>query len=58
MLETEIADCLKQLKKHKIEMQIKKLLHESQEAEKLHEHRRALEIAMQIIQLKKSLSAI
>lgn len=56
--EAEIADCLKQLKKHKIEMQIKKLLHESQEAEKLHEHRRALEIAMQIIQLKKSLSAI
>lgn len=56
--EAEIADCLKQLKKHRIEAEIKKLLHESQEAEKMHEHKRALAIAQQIIQLRKSLSAI
>lgn len=56
--EAEITDCLRQLKKHRIELEIKKLLHESQEAEKMHEHKRALEIAMNIIQLRKSLSTI
>lgn len=56
--EAEISDCMKQLKKHRIEMEIKKLLHDSQEAEKMHEHKRALEIAQAVIQLRKSLSAI
>lgn len=56
--EAEIADCLKQLKKYRIETEIEKLMHESREAEKMHEPKRALEIAQQIIQLKKTLSAI
>lgn len=56
--EAEINDSLKQLKKHSIEVEIKKLLHDSQEAEKMHEHKRALEIAQQIIHLRKLLSAI
>lgn len=56
--EAEINDCLKQLKKHRIEVEIKKLIHDSLEAEKMHEHKRALELAQTIIQLKKSLSAI
>ncbi|RHW38563.1 DNA primase [Lysinibacillus yapensis] len=56
--EAEISDCIKQLKKHRIELEIQKLLHDSQEAEKMHEHKRALEIAQAIIQLRKSLSAI
>ncbi|TSI03333.1 DNA primase [Lysinibacillus sp. BW-2-10] len=56
--QAEIADCLRHLKKHRIEEQIKKLQHDSQEAEKMHEHKRALEMVQQIIQLRKSLSAI
>ncbi|MFY3793058.1 DNA primase [Ureibacillus sp. MALMAid1270] len=56
--EAEISDCLKQLKKHGIESEISKLTHDFQEAEKMHEHKRALEIAQQIIVLRKSLSAI
>lgn len=56
--EAEISDCLKQLKKYRIEVEIQKLLHDSKEAEKMHEHKRALEIVQQIIQLRKSLSAV
>ncbi|HWL13145.1 MAG TPA: toprim domain-containing protein, partial [Ureibacillus sp.] len=56
--EGEIKDCLRQLKKHRIEVEIKKLLHDAQEAEKMHEHKRALEIVQEIIQLRKSLSTI
>nr|WP_106779981.1 DNA primase [Lysinibacillus timonensis] len=56
--EEEIVDCLKHLKKHRIKTEINKLIHDSQEAEKMHEHKRAIEMAQQIIQLRKSLSAI
>ncbi|BDH62251.1 DNA primase [Lysinibacillus sp. PLM2] len=56
--EAEIADCIKQIKKHRIENEINRLIHDSQEAEKMHEHKRALEIAQKIISLRKSLSAI
>ncbi|MGE7666517.1 DNA primase [Ureibacillus composti] len=57
-VEAEISDSLRQLRKHRIEVEITKLLHDSQEAEKMHEHKRALEIAREIINLRKSLSAI
>lgn len=57
-VEAEITDSLRQLRKHRIEVEITKLLHDSQEAEKMHEHKRALEIAREIINLRKSLSAI
>ncbi|KGR90674.1 DNA primase [Ureibacillus massiliensis 4400831 = CIP 108448 = CCUG 49529] len=57
-VEAEIADCIKQIKKHRIENEINRLIHDSQEAEKMHEHKRALEIAQKIISLRKSLSAI
>jgi len=56
--EAEIADCIKHLQKHGIETEITQLTHDFQEAEKMHEHKRALEIAQQIINLRKSLSAI
>ncbi len=56
--EAEISDCLKHLKKQGIVTEISKLTHDFQEAEKMHEHKRALEIAQQIIILRKSLSAI
>lgn len=56
--EEEILDSLRQLKKHRIEMEIKQKIHESKEAEKRYEYKLALELAQQIIHLKKSLSAI
>ncbi|KGR78524.1 DNA primase [Ureibacillus manganicus] len=57
-MEAEIADCIKHLEKYGIETEINKLTHDFKEAEKMHEHKRALEIAQQIINLRKSLSAI
>ena len=56
--EAEIADCLKQLQRHRIQLKIDKLIHDQKEAEKMHEHRRALEIAQQIIHLRRTLSGI
>lgn len=54
----EVSDCLRQINKHRIELQIQLKMHESKEAEKLHDMKRALEIAKQIIDLKKSLSTM
>ncbi|ATP39482.1 DNA primase [Solibacillus sp. R5-41] len=56
--EAEISDCLKHIEKHRIEIEIEKLTHNQKEAEKMHEHRRALEIAQQIIQLRRSVKGI
>lgn len=56
--EAEIEDSLKQLKKHRIELEIEQLMHDSQEAEKMHEYKKALELVQRIIELRKSLSAI
>lgn len=56
--EEEVHDCLRQLKKYRIEMEISQKIHESKDAEKRYEYKRALELAQQIIQLKKSLSTI
>lgn len=54
----EVSDCLRQINKHRIELQIQLKMHESKEAEKLQDMKRALEIAKQIIDLKKSLSTM
>lgn len=54
----EITDCIKQLKKRRIELEISKLMNDTKEAEKMNELKKALEISNQIIQLKKQLSAI
>ena len=56
--EAEVTDSLRQLQKYRIEQEINEKMHESKEAEKMHEYARALEIAQQIIHLRKSLSAI
>lgn len=56
--EEEIADCIKQLRKHRIELEIIKLMNETKEAEKLNKLNEALEISNKIIKLKKELSAI
>ena len=56
--ESEIQDCIKQIKKRRVELQIEQLIHDQKEAEKMHEHRRALEIAQQIIQLTRTLKGM
>lgn len=57
-VEEEIIDSIRQLKKHRIEMEISEKLHESKEAEKRYEYKLALELAQQVIQLKKELLSI
>lgn len=54
----EIADCLLHIKKYRIELEIEEKFHQSKEAEKMHDYSRALTLAQEIIQLRKSLSAI
>ena len=54
----EVSDCLRQINKHRIELQIQMKMHESKEAEKLQDMTRALKLAKQIIDLKKSLSTM
>jgi DNA primase len=56
--EAEIADCLKYLQKHRIQLEIEKLKHDQKEADKMHEHRRALEILQKIIQLTNTLKRV
>ena len=36
--EQEVADCLKHIKKHRIQMEIDNLIHESKEAEKMFDY--------------------
>lgn len=52
-MEVEINDCLKQFEKHRIHEKISRLMHEQSEAEKMHDYRRSLQIADEIIQLKR-----
>ena len=54
----EVSDCLRQINKHRIELQIQMKLHKSKEAEKLQDMASALELAKEIINLKKSLSTM
>lgn len=54
----EIDDCIKHLEKYRVELSIQEKMHESKEAEKMNDHTRALELARDIIQLRKSLSAL
>lgn len=56
--EAEITDCLKQIKKHRIQMEIDTLRHDQMEAEKMHEYKRAMEIMQQIIHLRRSITAM
>ena len=56
--EQEISDCIKHLDKYRISLSIQEKMHESKEAEKMNDHTRALELARDIIQLRKSLTAM
>ena len=56
--EEEIADCINHLEKYRVSLTIHAKMHESKEAEKINDHTRALELAREIIQLRKSLTAL
>ena len=56
--EEEIEDCISHLEKYRINLTIQEKMHESKEAEKMNDHTRALELAREIIQLRKSLAAL
>jgi DNA primase len=56
--EEEIADCINHLEKYRVSMIIHSKMHESKEAEKRNDHTRALELAREIIQLRKSLTIL
>ncbi|WP_397539333.1 DNA primase [Rummeliibacillus pycnus] len=56
--EEEISDCLKQVKKFRIEQQIQDKNHAIKEAEKMHDMRSALQLSQEVIDLRKSLSRV
>ncbi|MFC5591032.1 DNA primase [Sporosarcina soli] len=56
--EEEIDDCISHLEKYRIHLMIQAKMHESKEAEKMNDHTRALELAREIIQLRKSWAAL
>lgn len=56
--EEEIKDCMIHLEKYRINLSIQEKMHASKEAEKMNDHTRALELARDIIQLRKSLAAL
>ncbi len=56
--EREIEDCMIHLERYRIGLTIDEKIHESKEAEKMKDHTRALELARDIIQLRKSLTAL
>ncbi len=56
--EQEVADCLKHIKKHRIQMEIDNLIHESKEAEKMFDYLRARDLVAKQIQLKRQLASM
>ena len=56
--EQEVEDCVNHLKKFKIQELIMQKMHESKDAEKMNDYSAALELAREIIQLRKSLTAM
>ena len=56
--EEEIDDCISHLEKYRVSLTIHAKIHESKEAEKINDHTRALELAREIIQLRKSLTTL
>ncbi|WP_391201936.1 DNA primase [Psychrobacillus sp. L4] len=52
----EVMDCLRHIRKYRVEQQIEQKLHEAKEAEKMTDMVKALQLAQEAIQLKKSLA--
>ncbi|MFD1926537.1 DNA primase [Sporosarcina siberiensis] len=55
--EEEIDDCISHIEKFRVRIKIEEKILESKEAEKVNDHTRALELAREIIQLRKSVRA-
>ena len=56
--QAEINDCIHHLEKYRVGLTIQAKMHESKEAEKMKDHTRALELAREIIQLRKTWTAL
>ncbi|WP_042478277.1 DNA primase [Bacillus ndiopicus] len=56
--EAEIADCIKHLKKHRIQLEIDALRQKQTEAEKMHEYKQAMEIMQKIVHLRRTLATM
>ena len=54
----EIDDCISHLERYRLKLTIQDKMHESKEAEKINDQTRALELAREIIQLRKSMMAL
>lgn len=54
----EIEDCMRQLRKYRVEKRIEELMHESKLAEKMSDYAKALELAKQAIELKRSIHTV
>lgn len=54
----EIEDCMRQLRKFRVEKRIEELMHESKLAEKLSDYAKALELAKEAIELKRSIHLV
>ena len=52
----EVMDCLRHIRKYRVEQQIEQKLHEAKEAEKMADMSKAIQLAQEAIQLKKSLA--
>ena len=53
--EQEIADCLKQFERHHLEIELKNVEHEREEAERMFEFQRALELLQKSIEINRKL---
>lgn len=54
----EIEDSMRQLRKYRVEKRIEQLMHESKIAEKLADYTKALELAKQAIELKRTIHTV
>lgn len=52
----EVMDCLRHIRKYRVEQQIEQKLHEAKEAEKMADMAKAIQLAQEAIQLKKTLA--
>lgn len=56
--EQEIADCLKQFERHHLEIELKNVEHEREEAERMFEFQRALELLQKSIEINRKLKSM
>lgn len=54
----EIEDCMRQLRKYRVEKRIEEIMHEAKLAEKMSDYAKALELAKEAIELKRSIHSV